>query len=811
MYLTIKQHDMFRTLLMGFEIPYRAYISKKVITSYVNDDAFDLEMRNRQKALTSSSPSFLKSTLTKACKQNKLKTAYQLFSTAATSTEEIVSEDKDMPMVGALNLATFALVDDFKELYSLFSGYSDFCTLAEKYRYARNKLDHPRCRTLEESHLVPVLSFVKDICIFLDEEYFLEKTKEVILKEVNALQQRKIEIPIEKHNLSDMPYGESKVVCRDPEIAILKSFVYGDPNDVRKPHSFCVYGYGGVGKTALVLEAVKQIVQDIIDGIVINEYAPEYIYFFSAKKRKLSLAQATGKVIEQQIRWHFQTADELIESIQQVLGCDSFRKYHKEGLIIVDNLESLSEDDRVKVKRFIDTKTPAEMQFIVTSRHSEDYDTNYKLAGFEFEAGNEFVTTYTEENTLELSLNPKEIDELLSLSKGNTLVLVLCLRRLSQHLSTINNLKSDFSSVNTWKSLRQSLTQIPQNAYEVISEFMFKDTFEQIEKVFSTDISLFYQILKIFAVSPNEDIDINTICLLTDNPYPLVESTIDTLCNYLILEKKSGKYSLNAFAEKYIIGRFLPDAETYNKLSAEIIHRRRQIRDSLEQLELDKRDRPDLANILRDWSIITDGDRITAARVYRLYGQVKNACNGTKFSMQGAMETFIHECNEAERITAHPYVKYQKARILQMVDRSNILTEKHVAEILAAYNSAIYVIKTIDQYAAIQQTKSYASTLWLYGQYLSETGDISAAIRYLEEGKGSFESQHINDQQYYQCCSKLGSLYLDYYLEDRVTRVSYLRRARQISRFLQDNYAYLGKARTYAQQLKARLVQYGEY
>lgn len=32
MYLTIKQHDMFRTLLMGFEIPYRAYIAD-VITS----------------------------------------------------------------------------------------------------------------------------------------------------------------------------------------------------------------------------------------------------------------------------------------------------------------------------------------------------------------------------------------------------------------------------------------------------------------------------------------------------------------------------------------------------------------------------------------------------------------------------------------------------------------------------------------------------------------------------------------------------------------------------------------------------------
>ena len=33
MYLTIKQHDKFRTLLMGFEIPYRAYIADIVQTT----------------------------------------------------------------------------------------------------------------------------------------------------------------------------------------------------------------------------------------------------------------------------------------------------------------------------------------------------------------------------------------------------------------------------------------------------------------------------------------------------------------------------------------------------------------------------------------------------------------------------------------------------------------------------------------------------------------------------------------------------------------------------------------------------------
>lgn len=811
MYLSIKQHDSFRTLLSGFEVPYRSYIARIITEKYPNASSFDAMMRSKNGKLSPLSPSFLRETLPSACKKNNFTKMYNLFIEAANSTDEIITEDKDMPMVGALNLVTFALVDDFSELYSLFSSYSDFCSLAEKYRYARNKLFHPHCRTLEESHLVPVLSFVQDICNFLDNKFFHEKNKDQLSREITALQQRKVEIPIETHNLWEMPYGESRVVCRDNEIERIKRFIYGDPDDIRKPHSFCVYGYGGVGKTALVLEVAKQVAQDVTDNLAANDYSPDYILFFSAKKRKLTISQETGRIVEQKMRWHFETADELITQIHQLLDCTNFRKFHKEGFIIVDNLESLSDNDREIIKQFIDTGTPAEMQFIITSRHCEDYDINYKLDGFEFEAGSIFINKYSEENALGLVLSPRDADELLSLSRGNTLVLVLCLRRLSDKFSTITTLKSDFQSYNPWNRLRKSLKNIPQNAYETISEFMFQDTFEQIEGVFSEDISLFYQILKIFAVTQNEDIDINTVCLLTNTPYPRVEEAIDILRNYLILETKNGRYSLNAFAEKYIVGRFFPDAETYEKLLTAIVTRKRQIKDSLEQLEIDKKERPELAKILKDWKIITDSDRITAAKMYHLYSEVSTACNGSRFSMQTAMDNFYHTCNEAEQITAHPYIKYQKARILQKIDESNTLPQKHQNEILTAFNDAIFKIKTIDQYAAIQQTKSYASLLWLYGQYLRDSGDLLTAIRFLEDGQKSFEQNNHYSQQYYQCCTLLGHAYLDYYLEERNSRLAYLRRSRSICRFLFNNLDVLGKARSHAYNLKNRLTPYGQY
>ena len=808
MYLSIHQHDLFRTLLMGFEIPYRNYISDILISNYPTKQAFESALASKNSSLQLSDPFFLRNTLPNACDPLKIEAMYNRFSAALTTTE-IVAVDKDMPMIGALNIVTFSLTTDFRDLFNLFSDYSSFCDLAEKYRYARNKLDHPGCRTLEDSHLVPVLSFVKDICTFLDDKYFIQKTKDDILSEVNVLQQRRISIPVEIHNFGETPYADTQIVCRDAEIAELKSYIYGNPGDLRKQHSRCVFGYGGVGKTALVVEAMKQVVQDLVDKRTANEYMPKYMLFFSAKKRQLRVSEASGRIVEQQVRSNFATADELISLIHEALNLESFRGYHEEGLIVVDNLEVLSLEDRRNVKQFIETQTPTEMQFLITSRNSEDYESNKKLSGFEAASGINFVRTYIDENALDLQLTDSEVEELLNIAKGNTLVLVLCLRRLSQRLIDISGLKADFSRANAWNGIRKNIANLAPNAYEAISDFMFQDTFEQIETVFD-DAELFYKILKVFAVIPNRGIDLSTVCLLTDCPYPQVEAVVDALCNYLIIEKNGNTYLINQFAETYIIQRFIPDAETFHLLSTEIERRQRRIRDSLDKLETDMEERPELKRIMQDWHIITDSDRITAAKMYDLYGRVNTECShGGRFKVQSALEDFITESQENEKITAHPYIKYQKARILQLIDRSKFLSDKHTEEIRRSFLDAIYVIKTVDQYAAIQNTKSYAALLWLYGQFLSDHNELQESIRLLEEGKSSFESQAITETQYYQCMALLGWQYLKYYLENRAERVGYLRRSKSISRQLQNNRDTLGSAYKHAKALKMELQKYG--
>ena len=222
MYLSIKQHDAFRTLLMGFEIPFRTYIAQTIITKYPSPLNFKAIMVSKLNLISPSSPEILKKNLNRICSSSNCDKLYQMLQTAASSTDEIVPEDTNVPYICDLNVVSCALTEDFSELHSRFNSYNSYCDFAEDYRFARNRLDHPGSRTLEEEHLTPVLTFVNDICIFLDDDYFLQKTRDQIIDEVVALQKHRIEIPIEITNFSEIPYNESRIVCRENELQCIK-------------------------------------------------------------------------------------------------------------------------------------------------------------------------------------------------------------------------------------------------------------------------------------------------------------------------------------------------------------------------------------------------------------------------------------------------------------------------------------------------------------------------------------------------------------------------------------------------------------
>lgn len=819
MYLSSKQHDLLQIIISSFEIPYRSYVATEIINRFPTENEFTTELMNRQIGSTlDSNYQVISSEL------GKMKTNfayfYALFTNANNAKQSrIVEQEINVPNVGTLIACTIIFKELFAPLILKFKNESIYLSQALKYKYVRNKLDHRGCKTLERSDMIITAEFIENTFLLFsnDTSLFLDKSCDDIVKEVTSLKTSGSLIPIPIHNISEMPFPDTKIVCRDKEVAEIKEFVYGQPGALRKQASYVLFGYGGVGKTALVLEAVKQIVQDLQDGTTINSYNPEFILFFSAKEESLSFSETTGKIENRLSRHSFMNAEEFIAQVHEKIGIESFRNYTKTGLIIIDNLETIDAEERKKINDFVRFHSPQQIQYIITSRNEEDYECRKKIAGFEGDLGGfQFIDSYIRENNYNLDITEEDKKTLLEVSKGNTLVLVLCLRRLSLNLITISGISADITRPTTVNNLREEISQIPANGFNIISEFMFKNSFQEIREKYKSNDALLTKVLKTFAVNPSEPLDLYTISFVAEEPYSMIDPVVELLCRYLIVEKTGDCYRINPFAEKYIVQLFMPDAETYMSIEREIAINIRKIREELKQLQENLKNNPKLKSIIQDWNVVSDGDKIVVAKVYKLYGNVSADCSRrSEFQIRTALDEAIKEIESLEKNSMHPYVKFQKARILKIIDETKILDLDFQKKISEAFDDTIWTIKTNPIYNSIKATKSYASVLWLYGLHLFNIDSLDAytnAARYLEESEISFEQLGNTDDAYYQCLILLAKTYLKLYLVDKTTNLHYLRRARTISNKLYDQRSlYYGKTKGAATALREELQKYGRF
>lgn len=817
MYITSRQGDRLRNLVMGFEIPFRSFVANKILMSYTTFQDFEDAIVQVNNQLTIAESQLIKSKTGMWAKDTRI--TKKLYEILLSVHESYVKGDVDaevkVPDLADIVVLTYIFKEKFEDL-DIFESYMRYWELAERYHYIRNKLDHPGSVNIEENDMFAAVSFILDVMnriYAIDRKLFWLKSYEDMKKEAVSLQTGKIQIPIKYCNLDEMPFMEKSIVCRERELSDLKEYVYGIPGALKKKGSLCVFGYGGVGKTALVLELIKELIADVENGTTLNGYVPDIILFYSAKDRVLNLSRTTGKVEEGQVKKNFSSFDELRTQIFADLGISSFENYHKSGLIVIDNLETLVEEERNKVKDFVQYMSPSEIQYIITSRNEECYEERYLVEGFESESGIQFIQNYIQENNLDIQLNENEMNSILEASRGNTLVLVLCLKRLSQRMATVCGIVADFSKMATINKIENEIGSLPNNGFEIVSEYMFKNTFDEIEEVYQRESAIMYSVLKIFAVWPDDDIDIYTVALLLNKDYARIEPIILILCKYLILEKIGDAYSLNRFAAKYIIERFLPDSEEYIRLSNEIQKSINDNRRELKRLEDDMNNKQVVHNIFDDWCVVTDGDKIAVAKAYKIYQDVQYNCSKeTKFFVQSALETAIDEIAILEKTTMHPYVKFQKARILYMISQSRVLENRFADDIIKAYRETIWVIKTNDLYCRIRTTKSFASILWMLGMQLSESEETEReSIRYLEESCIVFEKIGLEDKEYFQCLTKLGGEYLKFFQSNMGENYKYLDKAKEVSDILYEKRYYYQSERTikyHATELRKKILPY---
>ena len=265
MYLSSKQHDLLQTTVTGFEVPYRTYIARTIIDSFKNYNDFELSISNKPN-FPSSVPFYQALNSELGQYKNNSKYFYDLLvSVVKNKGVQVIKDEINVPYVSTIVCMSVI----FSELFGdLIINYKDFNTFVEqsfKYKYVRNKLDHPGCKTLETLDLTITTDFISNALLLLNDkkDLFWLKDSDNITRQIKSLQSTTTEIPVAINNFQDMPFPSMKIVCRDKEVNEIKEFVYGRPNALKKQDSLVLYGYGGVGKTALVLEALKQIVQDL--------------------------------------------------------------------------------------------------------------------------------------------------------------------------------------------------------------------------------------------------------------------------------------------------------------------------------------------------------------------------------------------------------------------------------------------------------------------------------------------------------------------------------------------------------------------
>lgn len=103
---------------MGFEVPFRSYIADVVISHYPTYIDFSAELNNRKATLSSADPIFLRDKLPNSCTEKNCLKLYARFVTANQNRHaDVITSDNDVPMVGHLNIVTFAFQNLFADLY----------------------------------------------------------------------------------------------------------------------------------------------------------------------------------------------------------------------------------------------------------------------------------------------------------------------------------------------------------------------------------------------------------------------------------------------------------------------------------------------------------------------------------------------------------------------------------------------------------------------------------------------------------------------------------------------------------------------
>lgn len=747
MYLPVEKCFELDKILKSFEVAYRGYIATQLITKYQDINQFSIAVNHLDSSIKKSpilGTRKYKQRITRI--KREIGSYYKRIRDCYNNVRN-KDYDNEVPFVSELIDFVVLFFDGcFNSLSKGFATIEEFNSNNVKYSHVRNWLSHPASSKITADDAKHTLIFIKKLSQNIPIYFFWYVQKRQIYDWCEELLSKIEETALKFHNLSDISFTHQKLIERESELEVLSSLLFGKEIGYRKSGSIAIYGYGGVGKTAFVLEFLYRTVKDINDRKVKDKI--DFLLFFTAKEELLSFNETTKKLYIRDINKQVIGFDDFLHKLKETLQLDKINDLNNlSGILVIDNFETISEEDKPKFFDFI-KKTPRTIQFLITSRNEEPCEDKINLREFnDQKRGINFIKGYIEYYEMKVVLLEHEIIKLLELSKGNTLILVLSLQLISNN-HQIESIFSDLASVESAN-------------IDIISDFMYKNTIgHAIDFLVSEGYSPI-DILKVISLY-DVPVDIYSLSKISNQSVQSVEYVCEYLSTKLILEKIGETFKPNEFANKFVISKYIPNRIELKRLKEKIREHQREIDYKLKRLENARRKEPLLDGIMEDWKPKNSIDTVAISEAFSLFGKTKGYIDSSKTE---ELQSITEEFERLEKMTSHPYIRFQKARCFQLIleNTEDLSIQLDLKDKVSAYYED--AIDTTDfYYPYIKNTKSYASINWIYGIFLSAVvGDIYKSLRYLEDAVLIFKRLNITDKVYFTAVNNLSWVYSKLY------------------------------------------------
>lgn len=715
MYISLEQSHELDTIIKSYEVAFRSFVADIMAREYTDLNSFDTALKS-----ISISNNLIYAKKFSAKLRKFISSSNELYSLICKCKKslDLRSFDNDVPYVSELidlMLIFFSLHFSDKDIVKVFSSIEEFHYCCTTYHKTRNNLSHPASHPTTISDASKVIYFIESGIATLNENFFWYASKPYITGRIKSYNEVENDGFPKHHNLGLAPSTHKSLLCRETVISNLYEALLGSDVRQRLAGSVVLYGYGGVGKTAITTEFLYRLIRDRKDN---KNTELDYLLFFSSKDEYLRSNNTSGELYIDSAKPEFSTLDDLKSLICKCLNINDVSQITSRGIIAIDNIENIENPEKQKIIDFIKS-LPRNVQFIVTSRNEESCEEKIHIEEFKNdEVGINFVEQMVESEGFDINLKPGMAGQILNTSRGNALIIIQMLNIIDRQVSTFTNITASLESMRSKNS-------------EMIANFMYKNTFDDALKYLSNNGHPINELLQLISLY-DERIELYSISKLLNIGIADAERICNYLLERLILKKNGEYYELNEFAKRFVFIKLLPDRFQLAAIKEKIRAHKERMKLKLAQLDTTLNSNSVLHRIVHEWQPRNYIDTIVIAELFSLYGQ---AIKCVTHNNKRKYEQFLKEFDEHSFITSHPYVPLQKARLYKegmykfYRNDPTILTQ-----VERLYEEAVESIEY--DYRYLIGSLAHASLLMMFGIFLSQhLKEYSRAIRMLEDAK----------------------------------------------------------------------------